>query len=271
MKLEHFLRSHARDGLVPWPAQSEAAEKFGLSYGAVEEAALEMNLLPARYQRNRQSITTRRQLRLFRAKVAVIGCGGLGGYVVEELARLGAGQLTVIDPDVFEEHNLNRQVLATFTVLGKAKVETAAERVKEINPAVTVIPVKRAFTKENGPELLKGMDVVVDALDSISVRLELAEVCKSLNIPLVHGSIGGWYGQVTTQFPGEDALEKLYPKHAAKKGIETELGNLSFTAGFVAAIEAAEVCKILVGEGTPLRRRMLTINLLDMEIVEIQL
>lgn len=270
-ELEPFLRSHVRDGLLPWAAQAEAAETYGLSYAAVEEAALGMNLLPARYQRNRQSINTQRQSDLFRARVAIFGCGGLGGHVVEALARLGTGQLTVIDPDVFEEHNLNRQVLASFPVLGKAKVETALERVKEINPAVTVIPVKQAFTRENGPELLKNIDVAVDALDSISTRLELADVCKLLNIPLVHGSIGGWYGQVAVQFPGDDILEKLYPKHTSPKGIEAELGNLSFTAGFVAAIEAAEVCKLLVGEGTPLRRRMLAINLLDMDIVEIRL
>jgi hypothetical protein len=76
---------------------------------------------------------------------------------------------------------------------------------------------------------------------------------------------------VATQFPGEDILGKIYPGSAGKKGIETELGNLSFTTGFVASIEAAEVCKILLDIGRPLRKRMLSINLLDMEIVEIQL
>jgi molybdopterin/thiamine biosynthesis adenylyltransferase len=251
--------------------QEEASNRFGLTYGAIEEAALEINFLPTRYQRNRQTISTAQQLRLFRSKVAVIGCGGLGGYIIEELARLGIGHITVVDPDVFEEHDLNRQLFSTLAVFEKPKVEAAVERIKEINPAVTVTPVMKSFSKENGSELLKGVNVATDALDSIPTRLELAEMCKKLNIPLVHGSIAGWYGQVTTQFPGEDTLGKIYPKSSGKKGIETELGNLSFTAGFVASIEAVEVCKILLDEGRTLRKRMLSINLLDMEIVEIQL
>lgn len=269
--LKDFLRSHAQDDLLPWSVQVEAANRFSLTYGAIEETALEINLLPARCQRNRQTISTAQQLRLFRSKVAVLGCGGLGGYIIEKLARLGIGQITVIDPDDFEEHNLNRQLFSSIAALGKSKVEVAVEKIKEINPAVTVIPVMKVFSKENGAELLKGVNVAADALDSIPVRLELADICKESNIPLVHGSIAGWYGQVATQFPGEDILGKIYPRSAGKKGIETELGNLSFTAGFVASIEAAEVCKILLDEGTSLRHRMLSINLLDMEMVEIQL
>ncbi len=269
--LQDFLQSHAQGDLLPWEAQVEAANRFGLTYGAIEETALKINLLSVRYQRNRQTISTAQQLRLFRSKVAVIGCGGLGGYAIEELARLGIGHITVVDPDIFEEHNLNRQLLSTLAVLGKPKVEVAVERIKEINPAVTVMPVMKVISKENGAVLLKGVNVAVDALDSIPTRLELADICKELNIPLVHGSIAGWYGQVATQFPGEDILGKIYPRSAGKKGIETELGNLSFTAGFVASIEAAEVCKILLDEGTSLRHRMLSINLLDLEIVEVQL
>jgi len=268
--LHNFLRSHARDDRLPWAVQEEAANRFGLTYGAIEETALKINLLPLRYQRIRQTITTAQQLHLFRSNVAVMGCGGLGGYVIEALARLGIGRIMVVDPDVFEEHNLNRQLLSTLAVLGKPKVEAAVERVKQVNPAVTVAPVMQAFSKENGAERLKGIHVVVDALDSIPTRLELAEMCKELTIPLVHGSIAGWYGQVATQFPGEDTLGKIYAQSAGKKGIETELGILSFTAGFVASIEAAEVCKILLDEGTSLRQRMLSINLLDMEIVEVQ-
>jgi molybdopterin/thiamine biosynthesis adenylyltransferase len=269
--LHDFLRSNTQDDLLPWSVQVEAANRFGLTYGAIEEAALKINILPTRYRRNRQSISTAQQLSLFRGKVAVIGCGGLGGYITEELARLGIGQITIVDPDVFEEHNLNRQLLSTIAELGKSKVEVTAERITEINPAVTVIPVMKVFSKENGVELLKGVNIGADALDSIPTRLQLADICGELNIPLVHGSIAGWYGQVAIQFPGEDILGKIYPRGAGKKGIESELGNLSFTAGFVASIEAAEVCKILLDEGTSLRHRMLSINLLDMEIVEVQL
>jgi molybdopterin/thiamine biosynthesis adenylyltransferase len=259
-----------RDGLLPWSVQIDAAERFGLTPGQVEEAALRIDILPLRYKRNQRTISTEQQLRLFQSRAAIVGCGGLGGYVVEELARLGLGRIVVIDPDIFEEHNLNRQLFSSIGVLGKPKVEVAADRVAEINPAVTVVPLRRSFSSGSGKELLERVDIVADALDSIPTRLELAEICDELRVPLVHGSIAGWYGQVISQFPGENTLQRIYDG-SKEKGIETELGNPSFTPAVVASIEAAEVCKILLGEGSPLRSRMLAIDLLDMEIIEVKL
>jgi molybdopterin/thiamine biosynthesis adenylyltransferase len=216
-------------------------------------------------------ISIPKQLKLFRSKAAVVGCGGLGGYILEELARLGVGHITAIDPDVFEEHNLNRQLLSSVENLGRAKVEAAEARVRQINPAVRLLPLKAAFGRENAEELFGGMDVVIDAVDSIPVRLELAEVCSRLNIPLVHGAIAGWYGHVTTVFPGEDGVEKIYRHFKGGKGVEQKLGNPSFTPAVVASLEATEACKVLLGEGTLLRNRKLSINLLDMEIEEFPL
>ena len=208
---------------------------------------------------------------LFSSHVAVIGCGGLGGYVIEGLARLGVGHLTVIDPDIFEEHNLNRQLLSSPAVLGCDKVAVAAQRVAEINAAVAVTPVVKAFSAENGLGLLAGAQVVVDALDSIEVRLQLADVCRQLDVPLVHGAIAGWYGHVATQMPEDRSIETLYAQAGAQKGIETKLGNPSFTPAVVAALQVAEVCKVLLDRGELLRHRMLTIDLLDMEFIEIPL
>jgi molybdopterin/thiamine biosynthesis adenylyltransferase len=206
------------------------------------------------------------QLTLFRSCVAVIGCGGLGGYVVEELARLGVGRIVVVDPDVFEEHNLNRQLFSSPANLGTAKVDAAAQRIREINPAVTLIPIQAALTRKNGEGLLDGCHLAVDALDSINTRLELAEVCAIRNIPLVHGAIAGWYGHVTTQFPGDDTLQTIYRNGASGKGIEQTLGNPSFTPAVIASLEVAEVCKLLLGQGVPLRGRQLILDLLSMEI-----
>jgi molybdopterin/thiamine biosynthesis adenylyltransferase len=262
-ELHEFLQLHAEADLLPWTSQVAAAERFGVPLGRVEEAVLALGLLPGRYQRNRQAISVADQLTLFRSRVAVIGCGGLGGYVIEELARLGVGTLIAIDPDVFEEHNLNRQLLSSPATLGRAKVAAAAARVAEINPAVALVPVHDAYTPENGEELLSGSHVIVDALDSIQARLDLARTCTQLGIPMVHGAIGGWYGQVATQFPGDDTLQKLYSRWVEGKGIEQKLGNPSFTPALVASIEVAEVCKILLGQGEPLRHRKLSINLLD--------
>jgi len=153
--------------------------------------------------------------------------------------------------------------------LGQPKVAVAADRIIEINPAVTIVPVQDAFTGRNGRELIEKVDVVADALDSIPRRLELAEVCEKCNIPLVHGSVGGWYGQVTTQFPGEYTLQKIYSRCSGEGGIEQDLGNLSFVVPIIASIEVAEVVKILLGEGSTLRGKMLSLNLLDTEFTEI--
>jgi molybdopterin/thiamine biosynthesis adenylyltransferase len=261
-----FLRDHADGQLLPWKRQVEAAELFEVTLARVEEVALERGILPARYQRNREAMSVKDQLILFRSSVAVVGCGGLGGYVVEELARLGVGRLVVIDPDVFEEHNLNRQLFSSPANLGQAKVQAAAARVNEINPAVTLVPLQAALSAESGTGLLDGCQVAVDALDTIKVRLELADVCAGLNIPLVHGAIAGWYGHVTTQFPGDDTLQSIYRSWKAGKGVEQTLGNPSFTPALVASLEVAEVCKLLTGQGTPLRGRQLMIDLFSMEI-----
>ncbi len=270
-KLHQSLQDMASSGLLPWAAQIAAAERFAVSIGGVEEAALSMGLLPARYQRNRQAISVDQQLTLFNSRVAVIGCGGLGGYIIEEMARLGVGTIIAIDPDVFEEHNLNRQLLSSPARLGRAKVEAAAARVAEINPAVTLMPVQVAYAPENAHELLHPVQVVVDALDSVPTRLDLADSCDGLGLPLVHGAIGGWFGQVATQFPGDGTIRQLYSRWVAGKGLEQQLGNPAFTPAVVASIQVAEVCKILLGCGDTLRFRKLSINLLDMEFEEIRL
>jgi len=264
-----FLKNWTRDGMLPWSAHCAAVKHFGLSFAAIEGLALKNGLFPARYQRNRNIINSADQARLFASKIAVVGCGGLGGYIIEELARLGVGQIVAIDPDVFEEHNLNRQILSTPGNLGLAKVEAARQRVEQINPAVTVWTVQDAFGLANGAELLEGVSVAVDALDSISYRLELAEVSSAVGIPMVHGAIGGWYGHVATQFPGEGTVQGIYRHWVAGKGIEQQLGNPAFTPAVVASLQVAEVCKIILGKGELLRNRKLSIDLLEMEIHEI--
>jgi len=269
--LRGFIMKEAQGDLLPCSAQVAAAELFEVSLSRVEETALELGVLPARYQRNRQTISTLQQYKLFRSKAVIIGCGGLGGYLIEELARLGVGNLVFIDSDVIEEHNLNRQLLSSANVLNRAKVEVAAERVRSINPAVTVTPLKTVFDHDNGRELVQGADVVLDGLDTIPMRMELAQICHEMSIPLVHGAIGGWYGQVATQLPGDDISPRIFGMTPPIKGIETDLGNPSFTPGVVASLQAAEACKILLGEGKCLSRRVLFINLLDMEIVEVNL
>ncbi|MBT1070239.1 HesA/MoeB/ThiF family protein [Pelotalea chapellei] len=267
--LLRFLQKQLVEGMLPWSAQVAAAQRFGCTLAAVEELALEHGIFPARYQRNCTTITIADQLLLFQSRIIVIGCGGLGGYIMEGLARLGVGNIVAVDPDIFEEHNLNRQLLATPATLGKPKVLAALARVNEINPAVTVTPVMDAFCTANGRELLTGVTVAVDALDSISYRLELADSCAGMGIPMIHGAIGGWYGHVVTQLPGETTVQDIYRNWKNGKGIEKELGNPAFTPAVVASLQVAEACKVVLGKGELLRRRKLNIDLLDMEFDEV--
>jgi molybdopterin/thiamine biosynthesis adenylyltransferase len=269
--LKRFLEGHAAGDLFPWHRQLEASQRFGLTMAETEEAILAHGLLPARYQRNRTTIPQAGQRELFHSQVAVVGCGGLGGYVIEELARVGIGRIVAIDPDVFEEHNLNRQLLSTPACLGTAKVQAAARRVGEVNPAVTLLPLRKAFSRDNGGELLAGCQVAVDCLDAIASRLELADACSGAGVPLVHGAIAGWYGQLTTQFPGEATLQAVYSSRSGGPGVETSLGNPSFTPAVVASLEVAEVCKLLLGQGTTLRGRQLIVDLKSMEFTVISL
>ncbi len=267
--LQEYFAAKAFGDLVSWKNQVAAAEKFNSTLGEVEEVMLERGWLPARYQRNRNMLTIAQQLQLFRSSVAVIGCGGLGGYVIEQLARLGVGRIVAIDADVFEEHNLNRQLLSSPRLLGHSKALAAKARINEINPAVNLVAVEKYFDRENGPELVAGSRVVVDAVDNIASRKVLDAVCREANIPLVHGAIAGWYGQVSTQYPGDTVMERIYGQADDSPGMEKQLGNPSFTPGAAASFQVAEVCKILVGEGEILRHRKLHMDLLAMETVEV--
>ncbi len=266
-----FLQTGSEHNLLPWQCQLEAARQFDLTLPQIEGHALALGLMPARYARNQNTFTVYDQLRLFRSRVAVIGCGGLGGYVIEELARVGVGTIRAIDPDIFQEHNLNRQILSSPAALGRPKVELAAERVAEINPAVTLVPVQELYMPGRAGQLLGSAQVVVDALDSIHTRLALANSCGALGIPLVHGAIAGWYGHLCTQFPGDNSIQHLYGNTPHRHGVEARLGNPAFTPAVVASLEAAEVCKILLGVGSALRGRWLVINLFDMTFDEIAL
>ena len=267
--LEEFFAAEASGDLVSWQSQVLAAEKFSMSLGEVEEEMLKSGWLPGRYQRNRQMLSTEQQYKLFKSCVAVIGCGGLGGYVIEQLARLGVGRIIAIDPDTFEEHNLNRQLLSSPRLLGHPKALTAKARINEINPAVTLVAVEKAFDGANGASLVAGADVVVDAVDNVNARKALDVVCRELGIPLVHGAIAGWYGHVSTQYPGDDIIEKLYGHADNSPGVESQLGNPSFTPGAAASFQVAEVCKIISGEGELLRHRKLHIDLLAMETEDV--
>ena len=223
-ELKRYLEQHAVAGVVPGECLNEARLRFSLTHSEIERLALGLSLLPGRYQRNRETISVEQQRLLNSSRVSVVGCGGLGGYIIEQLTRLGVGEIQLIDGDVFEEHNLNRQLYSSPDMLGASKVDVAIRRVHEINPAVRVLAAKERLDLNNGRRLLEGANIVAGAVDSLEARHHIAACCRELGIPMVHGAIAGWYGQISTIYPEDPGPEKLYPQRSGK-GIEQELGN----------------------------------------------
>ena len=223
--------------------------------------------LKNRYDRNR-IFSIDQQDELGEKKAAVIGCGGLGGYAIEMLARAGVGHLRVCDGDVFDETNLNRQLLCTEDVLGKSKAEAAAERIKAVNSKTEAEAFCCNLTEENADEILAECDVVIDALDSVGAKLMLQRACRRQEIPMIHGAIGGWFGQVTTIFPGNDTLSLIYSDDTE---VSQELGNPSFSPAMVSAIQVSEAVKVMLGKDDILMRKLLFIDLMtnDFQIVEV--
>lgn len=248
-KMLEFLVSVSviRNGrsVVPLAACREAARKYGVTPGEAELAALENGICPSRYERNIGTFGMEGQAALLRSRAAVAGCGGLGGFAAELLARAGVGELALFDGDSFDESNLNRQLLATEDNLGTPKAAAAADRVRAVNGAVRAFPHMVRLTADNAGELLAGCGVVVDALDSNSSRRDVFNACTGLGIPLVHGAIGGFFGQVGVFYPGDRPFWAA--EDAPDSGVERETGNPPFTPALVASLQAAEAIKILAG------------------------
>ena len=226
--------------------------------------------LAERYVRNLNALSEADCTALQSAHVTIVGCGGLGGYVIESLARVGIGTLRVIDGDAFEQSNLNRQLLATQGNLGTAKAEAARERVAAVNSEVKVDARRVLLTEENAAELIAGSDCVVDCLDNLEARFWLAHAASQAGIPIAYGAIAGWFGQACTVFPGDASFVTVYGQIEGESAHE-ELGNLPFTASVVAAVQAAEVVKVLTGRGAELRNRLLMVDLLSGTFDEIEL
>ena len=254
----------------------------GLSRRDVEIACLERKVIPIRYVRNIGTIGIEGQLKLLRAAVCVCGAGGLGGTIIELLARQGIGRLTVIDNGDFDETNLNRQLYATEKNLGKSKVKVAAARVKQINAAVLVKPVQKTIQPDNVDALIRGAgaasdavpDVVIDALDNFTARRLVAETCARLKIPFVHGAIAGFVGEVMTIFPGDRGCEVFTGTDKTGKqdsGIEMYTGNPAATPAIIAAWEVQEAVKLITGIGTPIRNHLLFLDTREGSIDEIPL
>lgn len=194
-------------------------------------------------------------------RVCVVGCGGLGGYIIELLSRSGIGFIRTVDGDRFDESNLERQVLCTVDSLGKSKAQTAKERALSINKNIVFDAVDEFFCESNADLLLKDCDIAIDALDNIPARRILADACKKAGIPLVYGAISGSYAQVSFIDPHSDVIDFLCPENAQPICERA----YPFTPSLAASVQVSQTITYLLGKGELLRGKLFTIDILTLE------
>ncbi len=195
-----------------------------------------------RYIRNIPALTEEECKLLLNKKIAVIGCGGLGGYIIELMTRIGIGSIRIVDGDVFDESNLNRQLLSEISLIGKGKAEAAGMRIAKINPDVKFEINTVFLNEENAADLISGCDVVMDALDNIKSRRILAKACEAAGTPYIFGAISGWVAQAAVSMPGDKLIEQLYPANT----IISEKSALSFSPALCASMQTALCVKLLI-------------------------
>lgn len=198
------------------------------------------------------------QRKLKQSHVVVAGAGGLGCPAATYLACAGIGHITLVDYDVVELSNLNRQVLHWDENIGEKKVASAASKLARLNSSVTIVPIAAKISDANAEHLIRDADVVVDATDSFDTRSVLNQACVSARIPLVHGGVWGLCGQVTTILPGKTpCFSCTYPDKPEEHRPPPVFG---VTPALIAVIQAVEVIKIVADFGRLLAGRMLYIN-----------
>lgn len=217
------------------------------------------------------------------AKITVLGCGGIGGLAIEMLARMGAGELILVDEDEFDISNLNRQTLSSLDNIGMSKSEAAAKRVEKINPHVKVTYFKEHINEENIDKLIKDSRIVIDALDNVLTRVIAARKAKEYKIPFIHGAINGTLGQITVFLPNTKSYEEMFNLPSLNKDLTEEvkesLKNIASgkppvigpTPNLISCLEAIEAYKIITGIGkVTVAPEILTFDLLNFNSFRIE-
>ena len=217
-----------------------------------------------RYARNIPALTREECLLLQSKRVLVVGCGGLGGHIIDQLCRIGVGTLRVCDGDVFEPSNLNRQLLSRVPLLGVSKARAAAEHIAAVNPDVTVEAAEEFMTQQNVHSLIADCDIVLDALDNIPGRRLLAAACGEAGIPYVYGAIQGWVAQAAISMPGQDLIGRLFPQEVEIR----DKSVLSFTPAMCASMQVSLCVRLLTGRPVE-TGRICYFDLLNQEYEEI--
>jgi molybdopterin/thiamine biosynthesis adenylyltransferase len=223
------------------------------------------------------------QSKLLQSKMLLIGAGGLGSPAALYLAAAGVGTLGLVDADVVDASNLQRQVIHGTSRIGTPKIESAAKTINDLNPDVKVVGYKERLLSDNVERLFRDYDVIIDGTDNFPTRYLVNDASVFMGKPVVHGSIFRFDGQVTTFLP-ESAAKKLQlasgpcyrclypeppPPHLAPSC--QEAGVLGILPGIVGIIQATEAIKLVLGKGDPLVGRLLTYDSLKMKFRELKL
>jgi molybdopterin/thiamine biosynthesis adenylyltransferase len=255
--LSEAIANFAESGTLALSKAIELSDQWGVSLKEVDRQALARGIWPRRYLRNRHTLEAEDQLKLLESRVLLVGCGGLGGYTAELLAREGVGELRLYDPDRFEESNLNRQAFCTLSTLGRHKAEVCAETLASINPAIEAHYRVERFSPDSDPE--NSPCLLIEAGDDPGSKRELAHWARERGIAYLHGAVAG----ESALFSLNDTLEGIYDDGAS--GAERWSGTLGSTAAFAASLLASQAIRLLTGRESALRGRRLWADLADLE------
>ncbi len=214
------------------------------------------------------------QEKLLKARVLLLGAGGLGSPSALYLAAAGVGTIGLVDADIVDMSNLQRQIMHASSRVGLPKVESAKQALNDLNPDVKVVPFQERLTSENIDRIFEGFDIIVDGCDNFPTRYLVNDASVFHNKPVIHGSIFRFDGQVTTFVPGKGPCYRcLYPEpppaHLAPSCAEA--GVLGILPGIIGVIQATEAVKLILGQGEPLIGRLLTYDSLKMKFRELKL
>lgn len=221
-----------------------------------------------------QQVDIAGQEKLLKARVLIIGLGGLGSPVTMYLAASGVGHLVIVDHDKVELTNLQRQIVHTTASIGEGKATSAARQLKALNPDITITAINRKLDEAALLEQARAADVVVDASDNFATRFAVNRACVEAKKPLVSGAVVRFEGQVGVfrpDLPDSPCYRCLYAESNDPEEACAEFGVLAPVAGIVGSIQATETLKLLLGAGQTLTGRVLLLDALTMEWRELKL
>lgn len=219
------------------------------------------------FKKNIDTLTEEQAQTIEKKCVAIVGLGGLGGRNAEIMCRLGVGKLILIDFDEFSISNLNRQMFSNCNTIGEKKAEVAKRELLQINDNIVIEIKIEKLDSQNACELLDSADLVIDALDNIDSRLQLELATSAMNIPLVHGGVGGFCGEVAVVFPNEKILQKLYQNKKQNKNSTV----LACTCAVTSGIQSNIATQILIDKFDAKSENLFLIDLLNMNFEKVKI